>query len=66
MNTDNKDKPLKSDVLGTFDDDYLEANIVEARDNHEKACEIYQNYVGSSETLEERKRRINRFRCGGW
>jgi len=49
-----------------FDDDYLANNIVEARTNHDKACEVYRNYVGKAETQEERLRRINAFRCGGW
>jgi hypothetical protein len=49
-----------------FDDNYLAENIVEARTNHNKACEVYRNYVGKSETQEERLRRINAFRCGGW
>ena len=49
-----------------FDDNYLDNNILEARNDHDKACEIYRNYVGSSETREERLRRIHRFRCGGW
>lgn len=46
-------------------DKYLNENIVEARTNHDKACELYRNYVGSAETFEERRRRINKFR-GGW
>lgn len=50
----------------TFDDKYLANNIVEARTNHDKACEVYRNYVGKAETREERLRRINAFRCGGW
>jgi hypothetical protein len=49
-----------------FDDNYLADNIVEARTNHDKACEVYRNYVGKAETQEERLRRINAFRCGGW
>ena len=49
-----------------FDDNYLANNIVDARNDHDKACEVYRNYVGSSETQEERLRRINAFRCGGW
>ena len=51
---------------GAFDDNYLANNIVEARNNHDKACEVYRNYVGSSKTIEERLRRIHAFRCGGW
>jgi hypothetical protein len=47
-------------------DKYLDENIVDARTDHDKACELYRNYVGKAETFEERKRRINRFRCGGW
>ena len=54
-------------VSGTaFDDNYLADNIVEARTNHDKACEVYRNYVGTAETREEKLRRINAFRCGGW
>ena len=58
-NTDNQGLP-------TFDDSYLADNIVEARTDHKKAVEVYRNYVGSAETDEERIRRINAFRCGGW
>tara|TARA_R110002012_G_scaffold24451_1_gene81671 strand:+ start:703 stop:849 length:147 start_codon:yes stop_codon:yes gene_type:complete len=43
---------------------YLEDNIEEAKKDFNKACEVYRNYVGKAETWEERKRRINRFRCG--
>ncbi len=58
-NTENQDQT-------TFDDSYLSDNIVEARTDHDKAVEVYRNYVGSAETSEERLRRINAFRCGGW
>ena len=58
-NTGNQDQT-------TFDDSYLSDNIVEARTDHDKAVEVYRNYVGSAETSEERLRRINAFRCGGW
>lgn len=47
-------------------DDYLSENIEEARKNHGKACEVYRNYVGRAETREERIRRINSFRGGGY
>ena len=58
-NTDNQDKT-------SFDDSYLADNIVEARTDHDKAVEVYRNYVGTAETIEERLRRIHEFRCGGW
>lgn len=45
-------------------DEYLKANIEEAKTDHNKACELYRNYVGVVETKEERLRRINAFRCG--
>lgn len=61
-----KNVELSEIIDNKFDDNYLADNIVKARDNHEKACEIYRNYVGSSETREEKLRRINLFRCGGW
>jgi hypothetical protein len=47
-------------------DKYLDENIVDARTDHNKACELYRNYVGKAKTDEERTRRIHRFRCGGW
>jgi len=47
-------------------DEYLAENIVEARGDHDKACEVYRAYVGKAETREERQRRINEFRSGGW
>ena len=47
-------------------DRYLEDNIVEARTDHDKACDVYRNYVCKAETPKERLRRINMFRCGGW
>lgn len=46
-------------------DKYLDKNIVKARTNHDKACEVYRNYVFKAETHEERVRRIQGFRCGG-
>ena len=46
-------------------DKYLNENIEEAKTSHDKACEVYRNYVGKAETMEERIRRINLFRCGG-
>ena len=55
---------IHDDVV--FDDSYLDVNIVSCRTDHAKAVEVYQNYVSKSETLEERQRRITRFRCGGW
>lgn len=55
----------KADVNGSADK-YLADNIVDARTDHDKACEVYRNYVGKAETTEERLRRINMFRCGGW
>lgn len=56
----------KLNVSSNADDAYLDANIVEARTDFDKACDVYRNYVGKAETREERIRRINRFRCGGW
>ena len=56
----------KEKETSEFDDDYLAENIIEARKDHDKACELYRNYVRNSETQEERIRRINAFRCGGW
>ena len=60
-----QDSPAK-DKSKIYNDSYLESNIVGARNNKEKLCDIYRNYVGQAETFEERKRRINNFRCGGW
>lgn len=66
----NSEKQECNEVLScnnnAFDDNYLAENIVEARTNHEKACEIYRNYVGKAETYKERLRRINAFRCVGF
>ncbi len=45
-------------------DKYLKDNIEAAKKDRNKACEVYRNYVGDAETWEERKRRINKFRCG--
>lgn len=47
-------------------DKYLDENIIEARTDFNKAVDLYRKYVGSAETPEERHRRIQRFRCGGW
>lgn len=47
-------------------DKYLDENIVEARTDHDKACDLYRKYVHEAEDFEERRRRINRFRSGGW
>ena len=35
-----------------------------AKKDFNAACRLYRSYVGSAETLEERKRRIHNFRCG--
>ena len=37
----------------------------EARESHDKAVELYFRGKTDDETFEERKARINRFRCGG-
>ena len=49
---------------GRFTDKYMDNSIEQAKTSHDKACEVYRNYVGEAETWEERVRRINRFRCG--
>ena len=36
----------------------------DAKTDFNIACDLYRNYVGTAETLEERKRRIRMFRCG--
>ena len=33
--------------------------------DHEKAVDLYRSYVGTAETMNERKRRIHNFRSGG-
>ena len=38
----------------------------EARKDHGKAVELYKRGWTDIETYEERKARINRFRCGGF
>lgn len=63
--TDGTANNVKANVSSSADE-YLANNIVEARADHDKACEVYRNYVGKAETQEERLRRINMFRCGGW
>lgn len=63
--TDESDNNVIANA-STIADEYLANNIVEARTDHDKACEVYRNYVGKAETSEERLRRINMFRCGGW
>jgi len=45
-------------------DTNFEAKKEEAKKDFNKACDLYRNYVGRAETWEERKRRINKFRCG--
>lgn len=55
-----------SGITNESADKYLDENILEARTNFNKAANLYRNYVGKAETREERLRRINRFRCGGW
>lgn len=63
-------KPKKQNTApkatsNTDADEYLLKNIEEAKANKNKACDLYRNYVGESETQEERLRRINMFRSGG-
>jgi len=40
------------------------SEMQEAKKDFNKACDLYRSYVGSAETWEERKERINIFRCG--
>lgn len=47
-------------------DKFFDENVKEAKTDKNKACDLYRNYVGKAETDEERKRRINRFRSGGY
>jgi len=35
-----------------------------AKEDFDKACDLYRSYVGTAETDSERYRRINKFRCG--
>lgn len=44
----------KPNVSSSADDAYLDANIVEARTDFDKACDLYRSYVGKAETREER------------
>jgi len=48
-----------------MDDIEMRVKMPEAKKDFNKACELYREYVGGAETMEERKRRIHRFRCGG-
>ena len=41
------------------------AKEVRDNDNLDDIINLYKSYVGKAETYEQRKRRINRFRCGG-
>ena len=52
------------DKKNTEADNYFESNKQEAKSDFDKACDLYRNYVGKSETIEERMRRIRNFRCG--
>jgi hypothetical protein len=58
----------EEDKLGTNsqeeDNDFNE-KVKEAREDKDKACDLYIGYVGKAETFEEIKRRINNFRSGG-
>ena len=45
-------------------DKEFDIRIKEDKLDFDKACDLYRSYVGKADTLEERKRRINRFRCG--
>ena len=53
---------MKKDSIN--DDKMFDAKKSEAKEDFDKACELYRSYVGGAETQEERIRRINRFRCG--
>ena len=45
-------------------DAFFDKNKGAAKGNHDKACDLYRNYVSKAKTDKERLRRINRFRCG--
>lgn len=45
-------------------DKEFENRIKEDKKDFDKSCDLYRSYVCEAETWEERKRRINRFRCG--
>jgi len=50
---------LQKDADKNFD-----LNKEDAKTDFDTRCDLYRSYVGKAETFEERKRRINRFRCG--
>lgn len=61
MNSKEKDElPPENTAADTNFDEKKE----EAKKDFDKAADLYRSYVGEAETWEERKRRINRFRCG--
>jgi len=45
-------------------DNFFNDNKEAAKKDFDKACDLYRGYVSKDETWEERKRRINMFRCG--
>ena len=48
-----------------LDDKYFDTNKEAAKKSPHKAVTLYKNYcMGKDLTDEERKRRVNRFRCG--
>ena len=55
---------MKDCIKDELADELLQANINKAKHNFADAVKLYRGYVGKAETDEERKRRINRFRCG--
>lgn len=43
----------------------FKSKVKKTQTDHDEAVELYQSYVGSAETPEERIRRIHAFRSGG-
>ena len=45
-------------------DKFFKDNIEKAKVDFLSAVNLYRDYVGKAKTDDERRRRINRFRCG--
>lgn len=60
-----KKKIEQSDNEPNITDNNLSNAMNEANNDFDKLCDIYRNYVGKSETSEERFIRIQMFRCRG-
>lgn len=52
------------ELKNSYDYDEFDRLKQEAKTDINKAIDLYRSFVGKAETMEEKIKRINKFRCG--